>query len=262
MLSSREIKKYLLRIGINDKPEITLPFLKKLHRQHLLTVPFENLSIYYGEPIILETKKIFEKLVDRNRGGFCYELNGLCFDLLISLGFNAKMISARPVNNKGIPGPEFDHMAIITGLNDEEFLCDVGFGELFIEPVKIKVNEVQTDYGKKFNIFNNNEAGYLLTMCNDGEDRTDQYLFTTHQRELNEFENMCAFHQTSPESHFTQKKVCSLATVNGRVTLSDDRMIINEKGTKKESPFNGEKHFLANLKKYFNIDLQKQENHG
>jgi len=68
---------------------------------HLLAVPFENLSIHRREPIVLSDDALFEKIVQRRRGGFCYELNGLFAALLRALGFNVTMLSAEVANNEG-----------------------------------------------------------------------------------------------------------------------------------------------------------------
>ena len=165
------------------------------------------------------------------------------------------MISARVFNKDGIPGPEFDHMALIVDIDGTEYLCDVGFGELCMEPLRFVLNDVQKDSGKLFRIVKLNETDYKLTRSENSNDWTDQYLFTKQKRVLAEFEPMCNYHQTSPGSHFTQNKICSIATPNGRITLRDDRVILTENGMKKEIPFEGKNKFVQHLKEYFSIDL-------
>ena len=84
---------YLRRIGIEKTDiELTLKNLKALQRQHLLRVPFENLDIHWKRPINLDNKEFYEKIVGEKRGGFCYELNGLFFELLSEIGFQNTMI--------------------------------------------------------------------------------------------------------------------------------------------------------------------------
>ena len=68
---------YLSRINIEAAEEPSYTFLEKLQHHHLANVPFENLDIIRGKKIILDEKLIYEKVVVRSRGGFCYELNGL-----------------------------------------------------------------------------------------------------------------------------------------------------------------------------------------
>ena len=76
--------------GTTDRVEPSLETLRDLHRSHLYTVPFENLDIALGIPIVLEPERLYDKIVVRRRGGFCYELNGLFYELLIGWGFRCR----------------------------------------------------------------------------------------------------------------------------------------------------------------------------
>jgi N-hydroxyarylamine O-acetyltransferase len=71
------IDDYLQRLNYAGSTSPTAKTLRQLHLAHLQNVPFENLSIHSGEPIVLDDQALFEKIVGRRRGGFCYELNGL-----------------------------------------------------------------------------------------------------------------------------------------------------------------------------------------
>ncbi len=136
---------YLQRIGLTgDGIAADLNTLRSLQRSHLVTVPFENLDIHWKRPILLDTHKFFEKIVTKNRGGFCYELNGLFNELLRYLGFNTRLISARVFNGKE-HGPEFDHAAILVDLPEGTYLADVGFGEFAAEPLRFVTDEEQPD---------------------------------------------------------------------------------------------------------------------
>ena len=118
--------------------------LKLLQKQHLLNVPFENLDIHWKRPIFLDTEKFYEKIIEEKRGGFCYELNGLFYELLSEMGFQSKIISARVSNGKDF-GAEYDHLAIFTKIGEEEFLVDVGFGDFTAEPVQFVLDIEQQD---------------------------------------------------------------------------------------------------------------------
>jgi len=95
-----ETERYLERINYSDKTEPEIEVLKALQKKHLLSVPFENLDIHYKVPIELDLANVFKKVVIERRGGFCYELNGIFHELLNSIGFNVKMISARVFDQK------------------------------------------------------------------------------------------------------------------------------------------------------------------
>src|SRR5437660_12879903 len=111
-----DIQAYLQRIDYTGPLVPSAKTLRLLQVAHLRTIPFENLSIHSGEPIVLDDDALFEKIVRRRRGGFCYELNGLFAALLRALGFDVKMLSARVANDERIFGPDFDHMALLVTL--------------------------------------------------------------------------------------------------------------------------------------------------
>ena len=119
--------------------------MKFLQQQHLLNVPFENLDIHWKRPILLDTAKFYKKIVNEKRGGFCYELNGLFCELLNELGFSSKMVSARVATSNGEFSAEYDHLAILTKIDGEDFLVDVGFGDFTAEPLRLVLDIEQTD---------------------------------------------------------------------------------------------------------------------
>src|ERR1041384_6819764 len=100
---------YLKRINYSGSLEPTAETLRALQVAHLMAVPFENLSIHAGEPIVLEEEALFRKIVERRRGGFCYEVNGLFAGLLRALGFDVAMLAAEVGRAAGAFGPNFDH---------------------------------------------------------------------------------------------------------------------------------------------------------
>ncbi len=183
---------------------------------------------------------------------FCYELNGLFFELLEKLGYESKRISARVSDGKGNFGQEFDHLAIITRIEGEDFLVDAGFGDFIAEPIKIVLDTEQIDTNGTFLIKKFDEIFYEV--CKKTDERfISQYIFTLRQRSLSEFEDMCLFHQTSPDSHFTKSKVCSLMLKNGRKTLTGKRFIKTKENQKEEIVINSEAGFRDILQREFDI---------
>jgi N-hydroxyarylamine O-acetyltransferase len=118
---------YLARIGVTRPVSADLQALRDLQAAHLLAVPFENLSIHLGEPIVLDQAALVTKVARMRRGGFCYELNGAFAGLLTALGFRVSLLSARVFGEGGQPGPPFDHMTLRVDLA-EPWLADVRFG--------------------------------------------------------------------------------------------------------------------------------------
>jgi N-hydroxyarylamine O-acetyltransferase len=243
---------YLNRIGYRGPLAPTIDTLRSLHLAHLLTVPFENLDIHLGRPIILDEERFYRKIVDARRGGFCYELNGLFSWLLAELGFDVSRHSAR-VRKSGGFGPEFDHLVMVVRL-EERWLADVGFGDSFRLPLRLDDPEDQTQFGRRYRVARGGEDWTMLERDAAGE-IVDGYAFTLGPRSLSEFAGMCRYHQTSPETTFTRKRVCTRATETGRITLSDLRLIGTENGVRSERLLSGEQEFATALREHFGIEL-------
>ncbi len=225
-----DIQKYLERIHYHGSLEPTLQTVRALHEAHLLTVPFENLDIHLGREILLDEVSLWTKIVEHNRGGFCYELNGLFVLLLRALGFQVDMLSAAVANSAGGFGPEFAHLTLMVYL-EEEWLADVGFGESFRQPLRIQAALPQPQDGSNYRL--EREGVYWIYQEWDSAWKP-AYRFTFQPHELSDFAAMCHYQQTSPESHFTQKRVCSLAKRSGRITLSDQCLITTIDGERTE----------------------------
>jgi N-hydroxyarylamine O-acetyltransferase len=224
---------YLKRIGVVGPltPADTV-LLSLLQKRHLMTVPFENLDIHWGQPIVLNVERFYEKIVVEGRGGFCYELNGLFNELLRAVGYKTRLISARVFNGKE-HGPEYDHAAMLVSIGEREYLADVGFGDFTAVPLKYELDLEQKDPNGEF-VIRSFDEGYLEVAKRDGNGWKSQYIFKDIARDLSEFAEMCHFQQTSADSHFTQGKVCSIMTDAGRKTLTDKKFLITEHGHKTE----------------------------
>jgi N-hydroxyarylamine O-acetyltransferase len=247
-----DIVAYLERIGYRGPLDVSAETLRGLQVAHLYAVPFENLSIHAGEPIVLDDEALFDKIVGRRRGGFCYELNGLFAAALRELGFEVTMLSAGVATAGGGFGPDFDHMALLVAL-DRRWLADVGFGDSFREPLLLDERSEQTEGARAYRI---DEDGARLTLLQreGGGEWEPQYRFTLEPHGYEDYAGMCHFHQTSPQSHFTQKRICSLATPEGRTTLSDRRLITTA-ATRDERELAGEAEVAAVLRDRFGIEM-------
>ncbi len=252
-------KSYLKRIGIDQIKNPSLEFLTELQNRHLLSIPFEDLDIP-NKRIELDLNKIYNKIIPTKRGGFCYELNGLFHWLLISLGFKVEMLSARVFNSqKQDFGPELDHMTLLVHFNNEHFLVDAGFGDSFRSPIKLPDGEVEDISGHyrvlKSSAGNNRESveNIFELQIKTGNNWIPQYCFSTLQRQLSDYQDMCIFQQLSPNSHFRTRMLCTIATDTGRITLSNDSLTITEGVSKNKTTIEKKEEFNFMLKKYFSI---------
>ncbi|MBL8007035.1 MAG: arylamine N-acetyltransferase [Ignavibacteria bacterium] len=250
--------KYLERINYSGKTNANLDNLRKIHQNHLYFIPFENLDIHNNKKIILNLESVERKVISNSRGGYCYELNGLFYHLLKELGYNVKMISARVNSGDGKYGEEFDHLAIVVEL-DELWLADVGFGDSFIEPVSVNMNKSQKNLNGWFKISKSDSEIYSeylkISKSYDNTEYSDEYIFTLKERKWYEFNEMNIYHQTSPDSPFTRKKLCTIAKENGRITLTDQKLTVTEGSDRIITEINGKEDFYGKLYEYFRIRI-------
>ncbi len=245
------ISAYLERINYHGATTPSAETLSALQLAHLLAVPFENLSIHAGEPIVLEDEALFTKIVERHRGGFCYEVNGLFAALLSALGFDVTMLSAEVANDGGVFSQPFDHMTLMVQL-EQRWLVDVGFGDSFLEPLLL---DDANEQPRREDVYRIADDGlFFILLRREMNEWKPQYRFTLQAHVYDDYAQMCRYHQTSPQSHFTQKRVCSLPTSSGRITLSDMRWIETSSFTgRQERTLDSPKEYTTILRERFGI---------
>ncbi len=251
-----DTKTYLQRIGLSGgNPAPTIETLRAIQLAHLYTVPFENLDIALGRPIALNLERIYNKIVHQRRGGFCYELNGLLAWLLRELGYSVTLLSASSFNDDLSYGPEYDHLVLLVTCPHDEtrWLVDVGWGCGFEAPLRLEHDFAQETIRFLWRIKHTGEYHSLWQKTVAGE-WIPHYRFTLTPRSYDEFAGMCHHHQTSPNSMFTRKKLCTIFMPEKRVTLSDLKLIITEKDVKKEQDVS-ENEIPEILQQYFGVVL-------
>ncbi|MFI1702839.1 arylamine N-acetyltransferase [Streptomyces griseoruber] len=268
----RLVDAYLRRLGVARTPRPTAAALSELHLRHLLTVPFENLSVQLGERIVLEERRLVEKVVEERRGGFCYELNGAFGTLLTALGFEVTFLAARVFGASGRLGIPYDHMALRVGTADGgSWLADVGFGAHSHHPLRWADRGEQKDPGGVFRIAEakaetetqtDTGAGAGIEGAGDLDvvrDGSPQYRLEVRPRVLGDFVAGAWWHSTSPESHFTRSLVCSRVTRDGgRITLSGRRLKVTApEGDSEERELVTDEEVLGVYRERFGIVLEQ-----
>ncbi len=250
-----DIGAYLRRINYRGPQAPGEAALHALHIAHLEAVPFENLDIHLGRSIVLDEDALFDKIVNRRRGGFCYELNGLFSALLMGLGFRVTRLSAGVLRADGGFGPDFDHMTLLVDL-DERWLADVGFGDSFRDPLRLDDPGEQGQEGRVYQIRHDGRQGTMLRL-DDTSQGGKGYRFGLEPRSLGDYAGMCRYHQTSPESPFTRRRICSRLTPAGRITMSDYRLIVTEGGERREQTLTEDERQHA-LEQHFGFNPAKR----
>ncbi|CAG5895867.1 unnamed protein product [Menidia menidia] len=220
-----DVEKYLRRIGFGGSAaEPSLELLRSVHSCHLLSVPFEDLTVHSGGRVQLSLPELFHKIVNQRRGGFCFENNSLFSWLLMELGFQVTVLSGQVKNSlTGLYGPPHDHVIMMVHLEGRRWLCDVGFGVPgFRVPLSLDTGGLQEQGHRVYRIRKSTEMHFMEWQKeeNRGEagDWTEIYKFTLEPRRLEDFTEMCQYHQSSPSSIFFCKSLCTVLKPYGRLT--------------------------------------------
>ncbi len=161
-------------------------------------------------------------------------------------------LSARTADAEGGFGIELGHMVLLVQ-GKERMIADVGFGESFIEPLRLDERGEQVQERGKYRIVDDLE--HLTYPQQEKTEWKVQYIFTLKPYSLADFQEACNWTQTSPLSIFTQRRVCSLATLDGRITLSNTKMIITSNGSRQERQLESEAEYHEVLWDRFGIVL-------
>jgi len=252
-----EISAYLERMKYDKPVNPDVKTLYGLHLAHMLAVPFENLDIGIKRKIHITEQGIYEKVVINNRGGFCYELNGLFAWLLKQIGFEVTYLNAQVYGQDGKLGINFDHLALLVQIpgQPERWLADVGFGDSFTELLKFVIG-VEQPQGLRAYRVDTVDNGHVVWQRNYDGIWERLYFFDLQPHIFpNEYEAACLYHQTSPNSSFTRGNIISRATPDGRVSLEDGWLIITINGNREKRPLVDEAEYKKLLKEYFDVEL-------
>lgn len=233
-----DVDKYLNRIGLSQAPPLDRDGLAQLQRAHLATVPFENLDVVAGIEVRTDTMWSYDKVVNRRRGGWCFELNGAFGALLTALGFEVLQIPAAVL----LSGPTkiVDHLALEV-LLDQPYLVDVGFGESFVAPLELNQDGPQVDPAGVFELIGSPQ-GTTLTWHDAEGVPLPQYRFKRIHHELTDFEPASERLRTDPTLDWSSKPFATRlldASTTGsakRVTLTHDKSKTHGDGTTTERP--------------------------
>ncbi len=220
-------ERYLSRIGL---PETHLPptaqTLETLQRAHLRTVPYENLDILAGKPIVLEKEALYEKIVERRRGGYCFELNELFGHLLRALGYGVTDSFGRFLRGETEIPMRRHHVLLVTCEDGGRFLCDVGVGNGSpTRPVPLIEGETLIDGQDTYRLRRDDFLGWVLEEVYKGGWR-DVYSFTEERQLPIDFVTTSFYCEKSPASPFNKAPMISLRTSDGRKTRDGDEFRI------------------------------------
>jgi N-hydroxyarylamine O-acetyltransferase len=262
------IEAYLRRLRMARPSTANVATLRALQAAHQREIPFENLDVYTGIPLRLELPALVDKVLGRDRGGFCYELNFLFSHLLTGLGYPVRLMSAGVFDAEGVVGPPFDHLCLRVEADGRPWLCDVGFGRAALHPLPLAATERFEDPAGVFRL-RRNEArrdGFGPPVwCLDRRARDDArsapdgwmplYVFDDAPRAIEDFADQCRWHQQSPEAMFPRKLIFSRATHRGRVSVRDLEWIREEDGRRDTGTFADPSERREMVRSAFGIEI-------
>lgn len=255
--SVMNIPAYLNRLHYTRPVKPDAEILRGLQIAHMMNIPFENLDIGLKRSIQLSEGALWEKLIVGNRGGFCYELNGLFAWLLKQIGFDVTYLNARVFNQTGELGIDFDHLALLVEIPGQStrWLTDVGFGDSFNEPLNFEDSSEQVQGLRAYRLEQTPE-GYITWQKNYDASWERHYFFDLQPHKFPaDYEAACLYHQTSPRSSFTRSSIISRATPEGRSSLEDGWLILTINGTREKRRVKDQEEYRVLLNEYFEVVL-------
>ncbi|HJU19717.1 MAG TPA: arylamine N-acetyltransferase, partial [Stellaceae bacterium] len=216
---------YFARIGYGGPQAPTLAALRAIVLAHATAIPFENLDVLLGRGARLDGPALADKLVERRRGGYCFEHNLLLLSILRRLGFRAEGLAARVTWGRppGSAGPR-THMLVEVALPEGPHLADVGFGGLTpTAPLALETGSAQATPHETFRLAA--EDGFALE-AQRGEDWQSLYRFTREPQAPIDYEVANWYTATHPQSLFTNHLIAARPGPGCRYTLFDDKFAI------------------------------------
>lgn len=249
------LKAYLRRISYKGEVTPTTDTLIALHHAQLYTIPFENFDIQLGREINLHPDIIFKKLIKKNRGGYCFELNGLFLRALKSIGFDVRALLAR-VHISGTPSGRSHQLELVT-IEGKEWIADVGFGaETPRAPIPLILNQPTIHDGQEIRLVDADHFGIMLQTKKNNE-WIDLYSFDLSHIIPADIDQANHFTSTHPSSFFVLARVATLPVKNGVITLFNNTFKETIAGDESVQYFACGKPYLNSLKKYFGIELDE-----
>jgi len=260
--SQFDLKSYLKRIGYAGDGSPTIQTLSALTEAHVKSVPFENIDVILNKHILLSDEAIFEKLVTKKRGGYCFEQNGLFLQALIHLGFDVKPISARVrlrFSDRATDAQR-THLFLRVEIGGESFLTDVGMGAASLtKALKLVPNiEQETPHDVRRLV---QERGRWYQQVRYGNVWQDANEFTLEEMPLIDREVANWFTSTYPKSSFKERIIAARALDRGhRISLQDfDFAMRGKNGEVQKKQLRDSHELVRVLKDEFGLRLSDDE---
>ncbi|MBD2861460.1 arylamine N-acetyltransferase family protein [Paenibacillus oceani] len=250
-----EIRTYLDRLGYSGPLDGSAKALADLQECHLYAVPYENLDILRRIPISLEVEKLYDKIVVRRRGGYCFELNALFGWLLRELGYTVTDYFSRFWRDEPNLPPKRRHHVLRVEAEEDSFLCDVGVGGIVPRrPLQMVAHTEQRQAPELYRLERHDVFGWVL--CEWKRSKWNWiYSFSEEPQLPHDYAMANYWCEHAPDSIFTKGAMAAIRTKEGRKTLAGNEFrIFTPEGVSAFTPQTKEAYALA-LKDCFGIVL-------
>ncbi len=246
-----DIGSYLERLG-TKAPELTPEGLSALVRAHHDAVPFENYAVCYEKTTVsLGISDLFDKIVTRRRGGYCFELNALFCSLLKSLGFDARPLLCRILRaDRAHPAPL--HRATAVYFGTDIYFADVGFGGPMPEGAVPFDGSIQTERGLSFRIVPAEGRSLDLLRLEDGL-WVPSIRFSQDPVDEVDFIPANFFCSSSPDSGFVIHRMANICRPDGFARIADDVFTLRSADGDETRLISSPEEERFILRKYFGI---------
>ena len=250
-----DIAAYLKRIGLCEAPCANLAGLNALIWAHQAHVPFEDLNTsWLKRPVSLEIPALYDKVVVRRRGGYCYELNALFTRLLLDLGFDARSVFCRVVRGRDFL-PPCAHRAVVVALAGELYFCDVGFGgPMPAAALQVADGAGREACGEYFCVDRFDDYWWTVSRDSSAGVREAVLQFNTFPQTPQEFIAANMKSAQDPESIFVKQVLVNLRTAGGALSITDDVFTMWENGASRTQMIPDEAALRRILRIHFGID--------
>ncbi|MFI5506523.1 arylamine N-acetyltransferase [Mycobacterium sp. NPDC051804] len=253
-----DLDAYFRRINYTGPATATLDTLRALVAAHNGAIPFENLDPLMGIPVAdLGEAALFDKLVARRRGGYCYEQNGVMGYALAELGFGVQRLGARVVwmnDSDDLPAQTHEALSVTVPGDDGPWLVDVGFGgQTLSSPIRLEVDTVQPTRHEPYRILADGDGYALQAQIRGGWQAL--YRFTTRPQPQIDREVGSWYVSTYPHSTFVVGLSVALLTEDARWNLRGRNLAIHSGGDTERIRFATAADVLNALTDRFGIDL-------
>jgi N-hydroxyarylamine O-acetyltransferase len=275
-MAAERLPAYFERIGLDAPPPVTTEGLAMLLAAHRRSIAFENLDVRLGRGIRIDGDSVFDKLVTRRRGGYCFEQNRLLADMLRALGFAVRPLLARV--RLGAPEdvvPMRSHVTLLVTLDGRDWIAEGGFGGSDLPALPLEDGAAATSPdGASHRLRRVGERGSLSGEwlieragahgATDGraaphEDWQAQYSFDLAQVAPDDLEQANHWTSTRPATRFTSLHIASIVLANGFASLTDRALTVHRNGLRSETAIATPGDYARVMRDIFRMEFSELE---